>query len=357
MDGQEDTRSNLRIYTVLTLMCLLTILVIVGNVIVICAITFHRNLRKAQYMFLVSLAGADLLLGVAIMPLHILYYRYGHSVFGFTTCVLWLSSDIFFCSASILNLAAIALDRYLTIQKPFLYMKHRTIKNIGLVIGVTWFISILIPIPNLVMSKDVLLEKGAFESCTVNKVKWYSLYSSSLSFFIPLILIVFVYVKCFIIIRKSLKQQTGCTIGNTISGSDSSTGQVTLLGIKSIPQTEGVPEGHSLETKTICTSVHSNTKRHNSPAMKERKAAMMLGTVTMTFVVCWLPFFVYYPTSSFIDCGSSCLAVEPYLTWLGYVNCCLNPIIYAFFTRDLKKTIKYFTTNVCRLCYRNSEWV
>ncbi|KAL2311282.1 hypothetical protein Nmel_002982 [Mimus melanotis] len=46
--------------------------------------------------------------------------------FGQLLCDIWLSSDIICCTASILHLCVLALDRYWAIRDILEYTKHRT---------------------------------------------------------------------------------------------------------------------------------------------------------------------------------------------------------------------------------------
>lgn len=73
---------------------------------------------------------------------------------------------------------------------------------------------------------------------------------------------------------------------------------------------------------------------------KERKAARTLGIIMGVFVVCWLPFFLMYVILPF--CPSCCPTNKftNFITWLGYINSCLNPVIYTIFNLDYRKAFK-----------------
>ena len=103
------------------------------------AILLDRHLQSVANYLILSLAAADLLVAILVMPLgavyeviyhiihhvsksyhisyHILMYVFQISknwMFGPILCDMWTSSDVFCCTASILHLLAIALDRLVT---------------------------------------------------------------------------------------------------------------------------------------------------------------------------------------------------------------------------------------------------
>ena len=103
---------------------LLATVIVVGNLLTIWMFLKQR-LRKRAYFLLISLAVADLLVGLLTVPLYIAIktaphfgqpYLLGRSVYEF--------SDIFTAIASISTLAAISLERMCAIGWPF---RHRTL--------------------------------------------------------------------------------------------------------------------------------------------------------------------------------------------------------------------------------------
>nr|XP_027218233.1 octopamine receptor-like [Penaeus vannamei] len=105
---------------------------IVGNVLVILSVFTYRPLRIVQNFFIVSLAVADLTVAVFVLPFNVAYSIIGKWVFGIHLCQMWLTCDIMCCTASILNLCAIALDRYWAITDPINYAQKRTFSSVAL---------------------------------------------------------------------------------------------------------------------------------------------------------------------------------------------------------------------------------
>ncbi|CAL1292795.1 unnamed protein product [Larinioides sclopetarius] len=73
---------------------------------------------------------------------------------------------------------------------------------------------------------------------------------------------------------------------------------------------------------------------------KERRAAQVLGIVMGVFVLCWLPFFMMYVILPFCEnCYISDDMIN-FITWLGYMNSALNPVIYTVFNTDFRKSFQ-----------------
>lgn len=189
------------------------IFTIVGNILVIVSVFNYKPLRNTPNMYLVSLAVADITVATFVMPFNVTYSIMGRWIFGLHMCKVWLTCDVLCCTASILNLCAIALDRYQAIHDPINYAQKRTLQRVLTMIALIWLLSALISIPPLLGWNDWPEDFTEDTPCTLNQEKGYLIYSSSGSFFIPLIIMTVVYVKIFMATRRRLRERAKLQAG------------------------------------------------------------------------------------------------------------------------------------------------
>ena len=138
----------------LLILAFINIVVIVGNCLVILAVFISTKLRTVTNLFIVSLAVADLMVGIAVLPFSATWEIFEIWIFGELWCSIWLAVDVWMCTASILNLCAISLDRYVAVTRPVTYPSIMSSKKAKLLIGAVWILSFLICFPPLVGWND-----------------------------------------------------------------------------------------------------------------------------------------------------------------------------------------------------------
>ncbi|XP_026839689.1 alpha-2Db adrenergic receptor isoform X2 [Drosophila erecta] len=175
---------------------ILMIIIVVGNMLVIIAIATEKSLKNIQNWFIASLAVADFFLGLIIMPFSLANELMGYWIFGSWWCDIHSAMDVLLCTASIMNLCLISLDRYWSITKAVDYLKSRTPARAAVMITAVWIMSALICIPPLLGWK-VKMPEGPLPKCELSEDIGYVLYSALGSFYIPSCIMVFVYIRIY----------------------------------------------------------------------------------------------------------------------------------------------------------------
>lgn len=91
---------------------LLTLITICGNLLVVISVCFVKKLRQPSNYLIVSLALADLSVALAVMPfVSITDLIGGRWIFGQFFCNVFIAMDVMCCTASIMTLCVISIDR------------------------------------------------------------------------------------------------------------------------------------------------------------------------------------------------------------------------------------------------------
>uniref|UniRef100_H2YI98 G-protein coupled receptors family 1 profile domain-containing protein n=1 Tax=Ciona savignyi TaxID=51511 RepID=H2YI98_CIOSA len=169
--------------------------IVVGNGLIIVSVALVKKLRQPANYLIVSLALSDFLVGLVVLPLTIVYDIMGEWVFGPNVCDVHVSFDVICCTASIMNLCMISIDRYLMITQPMTYPKRRTGKLMLLLIATAWLLSCLVIIPALFgFTKNVKDGK----TCLISQERWFTIYSTLGAFYLPLAVMLCMYWKIYL---------------------------------------------------------------------------------------------------------------------------------------------------------------
>ncbi|KAF2366529.1 G protein-coupled receptor rhodopsin-like [Trinorchestia longiramus] len=184
---------------------------VIGNVFVIAAILLERNLQQVANFLIVSLAVADLMVACLVMPLGAVYEISREWVLGPELCDMWTSSDVLCCTASILHLVAIALDRYWAITHVDYIQTRRNGKRIGTMILFVWMTAVIVSMAPFFgwKDKDYLLRVNEQKKCLVSQDLGYQIFATLATFYVPLTVILILYWRIFQTARKRLHKRPG----------------------------------------------------------------------------------------------------------------------------------------------------
>ncbi|XP_076848933.1 muscarinic acetylcholine receptor M1 [Brachyhypopomus gauderio] len=125
----------------------LSFITILGNLLVLISFRVNSQLRTVSNYYLLSLAVADLILGMVSMNLYTAYIIMGHWMLGHLACDLWLALDYVASNASVMNLLVISFDRYFSVTRPLTYRARRTPKRAAQLIALAWAVSFVLWAP------------------------------------------------------------------------------------------------------------------------------------------------------------------------------------------------------------------
>ncbi|XP_013398242.1 5-hydroxytryptamine receptor [Lingula anatina] len=179
---------------------------IIGNCFVIAAIVLEKHLQSAANYLIASLAVADLFVAALVLPLSAVNEVSTHWHLGSELCDMWISIDVLCCTASILHLVAIALDRYWAVTDVN-YIHQRKPRRMVIMIAVIWVFSASICFPPLFGWKDNKNDPSVTGLCIISQDWWYTVYSTGLAFYLPLIVILVIYAKVFKAAKSRIRRR------------------------------------------------------------------------------------------------------------------------------------------------------
>ncbi|XP_069982323.1 5-hydroxytryptamine receptor [Penaeus vannamei] len=331
---------------------------IVGNVFVIAAILLERNLQSVANYLILSLAVADLLVAALVMPLGAVYEVSKEWTLGPELCDMWTASDVLCCTASILHLVAIALDRFWAVTNVD-YIHHRSPRRVGGMIAAIWIVSFLVSAAPMMGWKDPEWhDRLAEKMCIISQDVGYQIFATITSFYLPLLVILILYWRVYQTARKRIRRKFGTNAQSALCRGPITISETTTFArMATQPSPEKTSNGSTLNGHPMDASREDSTsgsqaaithvlprqlRRREGELRKERKAAKTLAIITGAFVMCWLPFFILAVLMPL--CPPSFCNFNPYLIatflWLGYFNSTLNPIIYTVFSPEFRNAFK-----------------
>ncbi|CAN2387948.1 neuromedin-U receptor [Pristimantis euphronides] len=290
---------------------------VAGNLLTCTVIAKHRKMRTPTNLYLFSLAISDLLVLVFGMPLET-YEMWQNYPFPFGEGGCYFKTFLFetVCFASILNVTALSVERYLAVIHPLKTKHVMTNVHARRVISVVWCISLLCAIPNTSLHGIYYIYLPSLErveesaTCTMLKPRWiYNLViqlTTIFFYFIPVSIITILYLLIGCRLTRERRLGRSCKTDATW--------------------------GISLESG------------------KRRQITKMLSVVVIVFTICWAPFHIDRLLWSFIVRWTDSMhTVFQYVHILSgiffYLSAAVNPIIYNLLSTKFRES---FTELVCR---------
>lgn len=255
---------------------------IVGNLLVILSVLCNKHLQTVTNFFIVNLAMADLLLSIIVLPFSASLEVLGCWVFGRVFCNIWAAVDVLCCTASILSLCIISVDRYIGVKHCLKYPCIMTERKAMAILAVLWLSSSVISVGPLLGWKEPQPDDESI--CRITEEPGYALFSSLFSFYLPLMVILIMYFRVYVVARMT----TNSLEAGMKRERNNSMEVVLRIHCRSV--LEGARQGSS-KNQSFRSSLSVRLMKFS----REKKAAKTLAIVVGMFILCWLPFFLFLP--------------------------------------------------------------
>uniref|UniRef100_A0A3Q3MH42 G-protein coupled receptors family 1 profile domain-containing protein n=1 Tax=Mastacembelus armatus TaxID=205130 RepID=A0A3Q3MH42_9TELE len=355
---------------------LLIVIIAAGNVLVCLSVYLEKALKTTTNYFIVSLAFADLMLAVLVLPLFV-YAEFQGGVWSLDMmmCDGLMTMDVMLCTASIFNLCAISVDRFIAVSIPLNYNRKHVDYRQLILLSATWLLALAVASPVIFGINNVPNRDPS--ECKLEDNN-YVVYSSVCSFFIPCPIMVLLYFGVFRGLQhweeaRKAKLRSSIEACRKLQHAAVATALPPLAGTipgplpmplpriieRDLAQSrlddtdddiqQEIPYPRQYRENSVPTVIFSQQQQKKRAKIntRERKAMRVLPVVVGCFLFCWTPFFVVHTMRAVCLTCNIPPPLMSTVTWLGYVNSALNPIIYTVFNTEFKKFFKKCFRSCC----------
>ena len=276
-------------FSVMVLACLNSIsglVTVCGNLLVLMAIFRTPSLREASYVFIGSLAAADLTIGLVMNPMYAAIV--GQNItdadhpLNVAEHYLWIHTVI----TTTFNLAGMSIEKYIAVIYPLRYPLVVTTRRAIVAVIAIWCMSLLF------MCARVFINQS-------HDIETFWIAHSAIAIAIPLCVII----VCHFYILKAIRKQQ----------------------------------------RRINLQPNVLTLEQNLPSQTRTKAAWTIAIVIFLTVLFWTPNIVMTALNFFAE--DECAKVHIFRTWVWYasvafISSAINPFVYSIRMREFRTALR-----------------
>ena len=285
---------------------LLSVLAAGGNAFVVFLIAKNRRLHCPANWFVLSLAVADFGVGIVVFPVSYLSMQ-----LELEPCNMrvYMAFYLFVVHSSVTNLCSLAWDRHTAIVHPFRYITSMTVRRPGIVILVAWLIPLGISLA-MVLGMYITNSQTAWKVLRLTGVSAFDILSCALLFY--------AVVRILMVTRAQSLQNAA------------------MEAIKR--NLEPIRQQSQQGQASTEAELPRRRQKHN--------AARFIIALLTFFLGCYVVInYLVIRIMVFEDEFDETDKAGWVLTLLLVLNSAVNPLVYAFLKRDIRKEITPF---ICR---------
>ena len=300
MDNDEDKEEEVLGFSAEfdTFPIVVAILTTATNFFVLYLIARTKSLRTVTNVILGGLAFSDLLSGVLGIPL----YLSCSALQTLAVCGVTQVLIRFFSISIVLHLLLVSIDRYVTVVHAIRYRSLATKQRAVYLLITVWASAIFVALIQLTwLGFDVdVNEDSDLKTQRINTI--YDAFCIAFFFAVPLITMIFCYIRIFIVLRQQLR----------------------------------AIEQHNIQS--------SKMKEEKRSCARKRRAALIFISMIAMYIICWLPYFMLDLLHEYENDFFTVSILVEYISFYypKFLNSLLNPLLYVFCKHDFRQAIRTF---------------
>lgn len=290
-----------------SVLIVLAVFIIVINVLVIALFLRNRALRTKTNMLLVSLAIADMVMGLVGIPMCITCNALAMFPEYIGVCFAAGVVYRFIAVSTIFHIFAITIERYISVSYPFNYVTLVKMSRLRVVIASIWIGSLLMALVQLSwqdISRDFTMQTSGIGPLEYKAGLIYNVIGVFVCFLIPFTVMIFIYWRMFMIIRTQIKR---------------------------------IKEQHIVGFEDNCR-----------PLASERRAITIFALMLGIFMICWLTWYLSL-LSIYVEVFFLSVPDDVYDLFdiLRFSTSFVNPLLYTFLKTDFRKALFSLISSKC----------
>ncbi|KAL8561341.1 hypothetical protein ACOMHN_040419 [Nucella lapillus] len=173
-------------------------------------------------------------------------------------CVVWVSSDVLMCTASIWHMCTMSMDRYFTLKYPMRYGRNKTKTMVIIKIFFVWVVSMAISSPICIhgfLDPSIVYNHGV----CMPVLKDFVIYGSVFAFYVPLLIMIVTYLLTLHILWKNQRTMRSITQADMRPRLAQMTAQCSGFVMPSIP-TLISPDSKRMQSRPAASELVSGLK-------------------------------------------------------------------------------------------------